>query len=176
MEEHWLDCMNVEGPYQVSDMGRVRRTPGSRYSWGKEEIAPYKNRDGYLYVKIGPPGMKKNHAVHRLVTEAFTGPLLAGMTTNHVNGNKCDNRPENLSYATRSENMRHAVETGLIPTNYGRVSGTPRNKLTTEIVIQIKRRLQEGALISELSAEYGVSRTTVSHIVHGRNWSHVKSP
>ena len=51
----------------------------------------------------------KRHYLHRLVAEAFISNPSGKLEVNHINGNKLDNRAENLEWATRSDNMRHAT-------------------------------------------------------------------
>ena len=48
---------------------------------------------------------------HRVVAETFFG-LAEGMTVNHKNGDKRDNRVENLEYVTAGENTTHSFRTG----------------------------------------------------------------
>ena len=61
----------------------------------------------------------KNHYVQRVIAEAFLGKP-EGKETNHINGDKQDNRIENLEYLTASENMLHAYKTGLrVPAHLG---------------------------------------------------------
>lgn len=55
----------------------------------------------------------KKHYVHDLITWAFIGPKPGDMVVNHKNGNTWDNRIDNLEYVTRSDNVSHAVATGL---------------------------------------------------------------
>jgi len=54
---------------------------------------------------------KKFYKVHRLVAEAFLGNL--ELTVNHKNGNKLDNRLENLEMVSLSDNLKHAFENDL---------------------------------------------------------------
>jgi alpha-ketoglutarate-dependent taurine dioxygenase len=52
------------------------------------------------------------HAVHRLVAEAWIGPIPEGYTVNHKDMNKFNNSVENLEIVTVSENLKHAWENG----------------------------------------------------------------
>lgn len=65
--------------------------------------------------------------VHKLMQDAFFKPDPDRPEINHINGNKRDNRLENLEQCSRLENMRHACETKLFvrPENAGR----PRKKV-----------------------------------------------
>lgn len=51
--------------------------------------------------------------VHRIVYETFIGPIPQGYDINHENGIKTDNRVENLTAVSRSENQLHAFRNGL---------------------------------------------------------------
>ena len=53
------------------------------------------------------------YSVHRLVAEAYILNPLQKEQINHINGNKQDNRIENLEWVTAKENMIKAVEIGL---------------------------------------------------------------
>lgn len=55
----------------------------------------------------------KTAYVHRVVYEAFVGPIPKGYDINHENGIKTDNRVENLTAVSRSENQLHAYRNGL---------------------------------------------------------------
>ena len=51
-----------------------------------------------------------NASAHRLVWRHFHGPIPDGMTINHKNGKKQDNRPENLEVMTYAEQTKHAID------------------------------------------------------------------
>lgn len=46
------------------------------------------------------------YRIHDLIARAFLGNRPKGYDVDHINGNKTDNRPSNLRYVTRSENLR----------------------------------------------------------------------
>ena len=87
--------------YEISSYGRVRK--------GERVLTPQIHR----YVNILFWKDKKYHMryVHRLVAQAFMSNEKE--TVNHIDGDKHNNNVDNLEWATRSENMKHAWDTGL---------------------------------------------------------------
>lgn len=70
-------------------------------------------REGkYLSVYLCNNGKENTKRVHRLVAEAFIEKR-NGSVVNHINGDKLDNRVENLEWCTPTENNQHAVKMGL---------------------------------------------------------------
>lgn len=76
-------------------------------------------KSGYVSVTLRTDvNVYKTRFVHRLVFEAFKGPIPKGLEINHKNGIKHDNRLENLELVTKSENLKHAVnKLGFKPQN-----------------------------------------------------------
>lgn len=69
---------------------------------------------GYLCTRlIDDNGCSKSEMVHRLVAQAFIENPQCLPTINHINGDKHDNRVENLEWCSYSENNQHAYSTGL---------------------------------------------------------------
>lgn len=112
MEEIWKDIKGYEGFYQVSNMGRVKsvdRVYTTNNRWGGishkcqkgRVLKPFTINSGYLIIHLG---RKKKCLIHRLVYEAFMGPIPEGMQVNHINEDKKDNRLENLNLMTPKEN------------------------------------------------------------------------
>ena len=56
--------------------------------------------------------------VHRLVANAFIKNTKNYKEVNHIDGNKKNNKVENLEWCNRSQNMQHAVRLGLKPKKY----------------------------------------------------------
>lgn len=68
----------------------------------------YKDKDGYLEVSLCYKGNVRRVRAHRAVAASFLGDH-PDMQVNHINGNKADNRIENLEWVTRSGNIRHRI-------------------------------------------------------------------
>lgn len=71
---------------------------------------------GYLMVRVMVDGTRHCALAHRLVWHVMRGPIPEGLTINHRNGDRADNRPENLELATYSEQMKDAIRRGYDPT------------------------------------------------------------
>ena len=103
--EQWREIPGYEGLYEVSNCGRIRK--GDRLKSLRSD------KGGYLNVWLSKNGIQKCLKVHRLVALAFIKNPEGKRTINHKDGNKQNNNVENLEWATHSENIMHANETGL---------------------------------------------------------------
>lgn len=117
MEEIWKDIEGYEGLYQVSNLGNVkslrkRIDKGKCHRYFDEKILkPIETNRGYLRVKLCKDRKIKKIRVHRLVAEAFI--KRPELEVNHIDGNKKNNKVENLEWVTQRENKQHAWITGL---------------------------------------------------------------
>jgi len=71
-------------------------------------LKPDINNCGYKRVTLSKDGKPFRFFIHRLVAETFIG-YQEGMEVNHINGDKLDNRIDNLGWCTSSENKQHAL-------------------------------------------------------------------
>ena len=100
--EEWRDVKGYEGFYQVSDLGNLKSNKGYK----KASI----NQDGYYQTTLYKNGVKRNVLVHRLVAEAFLPNPYNKPTVNHIDGNKLNNKLDNLEWATNKEQTQHAIK------------------------------------------------------------------
>ncbi len=102
--------------------------------------------------------------VHRLVCQAFHGPPETGQEVNHLDGVKTNNSAQNLEWATRSENLKHAHATGL-RSSKGLANGNAR--LSEE---DLERIRELGGTMSRqaIGRLFGCSGWHVTRIVTGQ--------
>lgn len=171
--EVWKDIPGTNGIYQVSSLGNVRSIDrivkhnygGTRTAKGRT-LRLSKQTNGYLACPVFYNGKEKRCNVHRLVMLAFVGE--SKLTVNHINGNKQDNRLENLEYCTLSQNLKHAFKNGLSCIDGER---HPISKLSNEQARDILKSIQQGAKTTELAKKYNVVPSTISNLKHGRSYA-----
>ena len=95
----------------VTSDGRVfkrysvcRKYPEKGFT-GFREVKPRLNNSGYLQVGLGR--ICKTVSIHRLVAEAFIPNPLGLRDVDHIDGNKTNNRVENLRWVTHKENCNN---------------------------------------------------------------------
>jgi hypothetical protein len=126
-----------------------------------------RDNNGYLgfEVQIDKRGVRMY--AHVAVCEAFHGRRPAGKEVAHRNGVRSDNRQENLSWKTRTENHADKRDHG----THRQGEGIPWAKLTEDQVREIRKT--EGST-PVLGRRYGVSPAAIWLIKSGRNWKHVQ--
>lgn len=114
--EEWCDVIGTDGAYQISNAGRVRSVDrfvnaakGSKRMVRGRIIKPHTLKSGYVVVHMS----KRTAYIHRLVAQAFIPNPDSLPCVDHIDGNKGNNRVENLRWCTNKENTIYAIENGL---------------------------------------------------------------
>jgi len=164
MAESWRPVCG--GSYEVSDLGRVRNTITGyvKSVWvmpnGYHQVSLFHSTKAY---------------VHRLVAEAFFGAAPPGANeVNHIDGDKANNRRENLHWVNHSANQRHAYRVlGTLKLNLPSLRGVSNSqaKLSEADVGQIKLMSVSVVLQRTIAAKFGISQSHVSRIVNGHVWA-----
>lgn len=179
MTEHWKPVVGYEGYYEVSDLGRVKRVSSiGRNTYAGRLLTIVHKANGYCQVDLCKNSVRSCKSVHRLVLEAFVCPCLPGSQCNHKNGDKADNRLENLEWVTPWQNTHHAIEELDVwpshppPLHVG--SDVHTAKLTEEQVKEIRSLYATGRYTqSELGQSFGVNKEQINRIINRKAWKHV---
>ena len=166
--EVWKDIKNFEGLYEVSNFGNVRT---------KDRLVNVLSKNGNVFTRAYKSQIMKpvakgcylgftlsdkenvRHQVylHRLIAEAFCGD--SKEQVNHINGDKLDNRIENLEWVTRSENALHSFH---VLNNIDKVP-----KKVSDYDVGIIRELRSlGVKIKEIAKIYPLSIAQISRIAN----------
>lgn len=115
--EEWLDIDGYVGLYQVSNLGRVRSLDRvvKYISYGKSVSYFKKGRvlrpiaiGEYEGIQLSVDGVKEKEYIHRLVLKTFSPSDIWDETVNHIDGDKSNNKLNNLEWATQKENNLHS--------------------------------------------------------------------
>ena len=113
---------------------------------------PRINKDGYYELTLYDNNRKKStQRVHRLVAKTFLGDNKS-LVVNHINGDKLDNRIQNLELVTPEKNSTLASELGLYKTQK----------------IRIKETGETFRSVKECSEAIGCHPSDISHYIGGR--------
>ena len=142
------------GEYTLFDDGEI-------LSKDKKIMMPQKDAKGYLRIRLRYGDVDKygaaTYKIHRLVAENFIANPEKKPQVNHKNGDKTDNRVQNLEWVTNAENMNHAIETGLLDNTSNQM-----NKLGG----QIRTAIETGYVIKDIAEKNGIAERTIRRRVY----------
>lgn len=129
------------------------------------------DKDGYSRPSFCTiDGKSKRVHAHRLILATFA-PVEGWETleVNHKDGDKTNNSLDNLEWMTTKENIHHAWATGLARggENHGRAT------MTEETALKCIELYKQGLKIAVIARQFGLNRSTVSQMIHGKNWKYL---
>lgn len=156
MDEIWKDIEEAPN-YEVSNLGRVRNKKTRRI------LNPgVYGATGYKQVNMAIPAegnKQRKRYIHRLVAIAFVPNPDNKREVDHINGDKTDNRAENLEWVTSSENQKRRHAMGNIKTSHRKIGQ-----------FDIKGQLiKEYESIVSAAQEMGVKRNAIDCVLQGRH-------
>jgi hypothetical protein len=160
-KELWSTLKEYRG-IEVSSIGRIKKLANKR---NKERILSVfsKDKDGYYKVNVlKPDGSWTQQYVHRLVALAFVENPNCKPCVNHINGDRNDNRVENLEWVTPKENVVHSFR-------YGKrkaCKDVPRNTILTDFQISQIDNLREIYTVSAIAKLFNIEYQSLKNIIH----------
>lgn len=161
-------------PIPGTDGRYVADSKGNIYG-PRKRLTPHTRRGGprtrgreHLAVRLSwGRSRQETRDVHRLVYEAFHGPLVPGQLVRHLNGVATDNRLSNLAAGSFQDNADDAVRHGTST----RGEAHPASKLTWAAARQIRQAYAAGGVTGQSLADtYGVTTSIVFGILNNKRW------
>lgn len=153
--------LKEDSRFEISQSGIIRNAKT------KAIKSQYVSSAGYYMISISKKNKSKPHRVHRLLANNFIENIEKLKEVNHKDGNKLNNKLNNLEWVSHFGNMQHAFSTGLA-NNTGTKNGMA--KLDNEKVIEIKNLLKQGISQYKIAKMYNVSRSAILKINLNKTW------
>ena len=166
MTETWTPAYGWHN-YDVSSEGRIQRVVGGRGCRVGHIMSQRINRDGYACVTLYRNNTKRGYLVSRVVCASFHGPPPTDSHhAAHTDGDKLNNRPGNLRWATQEENEADKIGHGT------RLRGEAMviSKLTDDQVRAIRADTRRQHTIA---LDFGVTQSLISMVKSKKVWAHV---
>ena len=157
--------------YKISNYGRVKSLGifhgKTNNFFNKEHILKARtNKCGYVMYHLCDYGKSNDITVHRAVATTFISNKNNKKQVNHIDGDKSNNRVDNLEWCSASENIKHAYSTGLKISKGQSMPGekNPNCKHSDKEIEEIRRKRRNGVKIKDIVKEYNISGSYVSLI------------
>jgi len=150
--------------YEISSLGQVRNIK-------TRKILKVVINKGYYRLHLWYNKKGYNRSLHRLIAIHFIPNPENKPEINHKDGNKLNNRIDNLEWCTSKENRRHAFDIGL---QVGRSGEKHHNcKLTEKQILEIVELRKNGVSQKEVAKLYGVHKNHITRISCGTRWNSI---
>lgn len=145
--------------YKISSLGCVYSLKTKRF------LKPFISNSGYEVVTLCCNLRYIKKSIHRLVAKTFLIPKHGKKIVNHIDGNKLNNRVDNLEWNSYSENNLHSYRIGTNIPQRGEKHFAA--KLSNAQVIEIKNLLSQGLTYNQIAPRYSVSTACIGSIKRG---------
>lgn len=161
VKELWKPLLEYKG-VEVSSIGRIRKAANKSR---KERILTEfpKDRDGYYRCSVQKlDGTWTSQPVHRLVAKAFIPRTENKDVVNHIDGNRTNNRIENLEWVTPKENVIHSFKFGSRKT----CKQVPKRTILTDFQVSQIGKLRELYTVNQIAKLFNIEYQSLKNIIH----------
>ena len=144
---------------------------GDLLYFNRRPVKLYYNNKGYLCCSL----LNKTKLVHRLIALTWMPNPDNKPQVNHIDGNKTNNKVENLEWVTGLENIQHATMTGLRDTEKMKLNGNGEKNsqaaLTLDNVKEMRKIYSDTLLQAKISIAktFDIPVTLVNEVILGTN-------
>lgn len=162
-------CKDIKEYYYITEEGKI-------YSTKMNDFMKQRNKKGTDYKIINlmkTNGKKKTFRINRLMMLCFC-PIdnPEKMEVNHIDGDKSNNKLQNLEWCTSSENQKHAFKNGLQKARKGENSNF--SKLSEKEVVEIRKIYSTQKITQkELANKFNTTKSNISAIVNYKSWKEI---
>ena len=161
VKELWKPLLEYKG-LEVSSIGRIRKAANKSR---KERILTEfpKDRDGYCRCSVQKlDGTWTSQPVHRLVAKAFIPNVENKQAVNHIDGNRQNNKVENLEWVTPKENVIHSFKFGVRK----KCKQVPKKTILTDFQISQIDKLRELYTVNQIAKLFNIEYQSLKNIIH----------
>lgn len=161
VKELWKPLLEYKG-IEVSSIGRIRKAANKSR---KERILTEfpKDRDGYYRCSVQRlDGTWTSQPVHRLVAKAFIPRTKNRDIVNHIDGNRTNNRIENLEWITPKENVIHSFKFG----SRKICKQVPKKTILTDFQVNQIGKLRELYTVNQIAKLFNIEYQSLKNIIH----------
>ena len=161
VKELWKPLLEYKG-IEVSSIGRIRKAANKSR---KERILTEfpKDRDGYYRCSVQRlDGTWTSQPVHRLVAKAFIPRTKNRDIVNHIDGNRTNNRIENLEWVTPKENVIHSFKFG----SRKICKQVPKKTILTDFQVNQIGKLRELYTVNQRAKLFNIEYQSLKNIIH----------
>lgn len=175
MQETWAKLVYPNIPdnlnhFEISTYGRLKNTK-TRHIYKPNVL-----NSGYCSVRttLGTRDNKVGILIHKAVAYTFLDNPNNLPEVNHKDGNKENNRLDNLEFCTSHENQQHKYDIGLFDVNKIRGENNGASKLTWDDVKYIRKHYvpysrQFGS--RAMAKKFNVKHVTILSVLHNETWT-----
>jgi hypothetical protein len=144
--------------YSVSDQGWIESNSRFTTSQGRPKKVSSRilksaiSGSGYAFVTLRKDNKAYNVRIHKAVAEAFIGPIPKGLIVHHKDGNKTNNKYDNLEYTSKQKNTQ----------KYYQSLGKSIGSIPLESIPSIINRVNNGEQCYLIAKEFNVRRNDIA--------------